>query len=166
MSLSATLKTELAARSGQRNQQIAAVEGQRTLRCVAAEVEPLAAAVDELVLQTAELGGADVQAIEAASRALCGRVNYLLEPVSPIETDADGCSVQMRSSPPQKDDNGRRYYELLMQRGGLVSLHRYEKLPGSPRVRVAAHLTHEAAGRLADDFNLAVDDALAGGPTP
>ena len=166
MSLADKLRTELIARAGMQGLQIAVSEGPRTARCTGAQIDPLAVALDDLVLQTGELAGVGVAAVESASRALCSRVNYLLEPVSPIETDADGCAVQMRSSPPQQDDNGRRYYELLMQRGGLVSLHRYEKLPGSPRVRVPSYLTHEVVGRLVDDFNTAVEDALAGGTKP
>ena len=78
-------------------------------------------------------------------------------PIAPIELDAQGCSVQMRSNPPQKDDNGRRYYELLIRRGGSIALCRYEKQPGQPRVRVPAVLTHEVVGRLIDDFSATVD---------
>jgi hypothetical protein len=84
-------------------------------------------------------------------------VNYLLEPIAPIETDAQGCSVQMRSNPPHKDDNGARYYELLLRRGGSACLSRYEKQAGQPRMRVPAALTHEVIGRLIDDFSVTVD---------
>jgi hypothetical protein len=81
----------------------------------------------------------------------------LLEPIAPIETDAQGCTVQMRSNPPQKDDNAWRYYELLIRRGGSIALCRYEKQPTQPRVRIPAVLTHEVVGRLVDDFSATVD---------
>ncbi len=157
MSLSAKLLGELRAVAGQRHQALAVAEGQRTVRCNADECEPLAATVLDLVLETPELANVTAFELQAASAELAKRVNYLLEPISPIEMDAQGCSVQMRSNPPQKDDNGRRYYELLVRRGGAIALCRYEKQPGQPRTRVPAVLTHEVIGRLVDDFSATVD---------
>jgi len=157
MNLSAKLLGELRAAIGQRHQCLSAAEGQRTVRCNADECEPLAATVIDLVLETPELASATPFELQAASADLAKRVNYLLEPIAPIELDAQGCSVQMRSNPPQKDDNGRRYYELLIRRGGSIALCRYEKLPGQPRTRIPAVLTHEVIGRLVDDFSLTVD---------
>jgi hypothetical protein len=117
----------------------------------------LAVTVEALALETPELAGATAAQLQAASRDLAARVNYLLEPIAPIETDATGCSVQMRSNPPQRDDNAFRYYELLLRRGGSIELARYEKQPGQPRVRVPAVLTHEVVGRLVDDFSTTID---------
>lgn len=142
---------------GQTSLSLVVADGQRTVRCRAMQCDPLAATIDELSLETPELAGATVAQLQAASQSLSQRVNYLLEPIAPIETDATGCSVQMRSNPPQRDDNGRRYYELLLRRGGEVVLCRYEKQPGQPRVRVPAALTHEVIGRLVDDFSSTVD---------
>jgi hypothetical protein len=157
MTLSAKLLGELRAVVGQRHQSLAVAEGQRTVRCNADECEPLAATVLDLVLETPELASATSFELQAASAELAKRVNYLLEPIAPIELDAQGCSVQMRSNPPQKDDNGRRYYELLLRRGGSIALCRFEKQPGQPRVRVPAVLTHEVIGRLINDFSATVD---------
>ena len=157
MSLSAKLLGELRAVVGQRHQSLAVVEGQRTARCNADECEPLAATVIDLVLETPELATATAFELQAASAELAKRVNYLLEPIAPIELDAQGCTVQMRSNPPQKDDNGRRYYELVLRRGGSIALCRFEKQPGQPRTRVPAVLTHEVIGRLIDDFSATVD---------
>lgn len=157
MSLSTQLLAELRSAVGQTTATLVVTDGQRTVRCLAVQCDPLAATIDELALETAELAGATVAQLQGASQALSQRVNYLLEPIAPIETDATGCSVQMRSNPPQRDDNGRRYYELLLRRGGEVVLGRYEKQPGQPRVRVPAVLTHEVVGRLIDDFAATVD---------
>ena len=52
-----------------------------------------------------------------------------MEPIRPIELDADACVVQLRSNPPQQDDDGRSYYELLVRRGGEIALARYRKEP-------------------------------------
>jgi hypothetical protein len=161
MSLRDKVEAELTALIGTQNQQLVAQEGQRTLRADVLKCEALAVSLDRLVLETAELAAADVAHLERAAQALSNRVNYLLEPISPIETDADSCTVQMRSNPPQKDDNGYRYYELLLRRGGSVMLDRFEKRPGGTRTRVPATLTHEVVCRLTEDFDQTVDDVLS-----
>ena len=157
MSLAAKLLAELRANVGQAGLTVSVAEGPRVVRCAVVQGDALAATIDELVLETSELAGATIAELETASKALAARVNYLLEPIAPIEIDADGCTVQMRSNPPQKDDNGWRYYELLLRRGGAVTLCRYEKPPGQARVRVPAALTHEVLGRLVEDFSVTVD---------
>jgi hypothetical protein len=58
----------------------------------------------------------------------------------------------MRSYPPQKTDDGTTYYELLVRRGGSLSLVRYQKQPGDQRQAIAAHITREVLLRLVDDF--------------
>ena len=162
MSLHDAFLTELQSIIGQKNQRVTVADGPRTVRCEVDQCEPLAVAVYELVLETSELAAVDIAKLQSASQALCQRVTYLLEPISPIETDVDRCIVQMRSSPPRQDDNGRYYYELLLRRGGSVALRRYEKHPGAVRTRVAATLTHEVLGRLVEDFDATVAEVLAG----
>jgi hypothetical protein len=157
MSLSSQLLAELHNAAGQGAQSFSIAAGPRTIHCRALQCDPLAATIDELTLETAELASASVAQLQAASQSLAQRVNYLLEPIAPIETDSQGCSVQMRSNPPQRDDNASRYYELLLRRGGSIALCRFEKQPGQPRVRVPAALTHEVIGRLIDDFAATVD---------
>ena len=158
MTLAQQILNELQLHVGQQNLALAVSDGPRTVRCQAMQCEPLAVTVTQLTLETTELAGIDLSRIQAASQALCSRVTYLLEPISPIESDALGCTVQMRSNPPQQDDNGRRYYELLLRRGGSVSLVRYEKFPGQARTRVPAVLTYEVIGRLVDDFTQTIDN--------
>ena len=157
MTLSAKLLCELNARVGQANQSFVVYDGPRCVRCAFDQCDRLAVTLAELQLETTELATTTVAQLQAASQELSTRLNYLLEPVAPIETDAQGCIVQMRSSPPQKDDNGRRYYELTLRRGGAVALCRYEKPTAGPRQRVAAVLTQEVVGRLIDDFGAVVD---------
>lgn len=146
---------------GQSQQQALASDGLRTVKCHVEQCDALSAAVTDFTLETGELANADMIKLETASRSLCQRVTYLLEPISPIEIDATGCVVQMRSNPPHKDDNGLKYYELTLRRGGCVSLCRYEKQPANPRAVVPATLTHEVLGRLVEDFNAAVEEVIA-----
>ena len=110
-----------------------AADGPRAVRCVVQQCDALGAVITDFSLETPELANADMAKLEAASQSLCQRVTYLLEPISPIEIDATGCVVQMRSNPPHKDDNGLKYYELTLRRGGSVMLCRFEKQPGNAR---------------------------------
>jgi hypothetical protein len=146
---------------GQRQQPIVAADGPRAIKCVVEQCDALSAAITDFSLQTPELAHADIAKLQAASQSLCQRVTYLLEPISPIEIDATGCVVQMRSNPPHKDDNGLKYYELTLRQGGAVTLCRSEKQPGHARAIVPATLTHEVLGRLVEDFDEAVVEVIS-----
>lgn len=102
--------------------------------------------------QSSTLANATVDGLKALSAKIQQRLTYLLEPISLLETDSESVSIQMRSSPPQVGDDGRSYYELLVRRGGEVTLRRYHKAAGQPRQVIAAHVTREVLARLADDF--------------
>jgi hypothetical protein len=129
----------------------------RRLVCQITQSTPLAVEFDELRLETSELANASVADLQRLSESLAARLTYLLEPIAPIEADAEQCTVQMRSNPPQKDDDGRSYYELLVRRGGQLHLVRYRKEPRQPRHRIPATVTTEVLLRLADDFCAVLD---------
>ena len=160
MTLRDQLLDELRSLIGQSNQQVQVSDGPRTIRVAVEHCDQLAVSVSLFLLETGELAGVDVATLETASKSLCQRVNYLLEPISPVETDADGCVIQMRSNPPLVGDTGRCYYELLLRHGGSIELCRYEKKPSSPRTLVPATLTHEVIGRLAEDFDATVEEII------
>ena len=65
---------------------------------------------------------ATIDQLKDIANALSKQLSYLLESISPIEVDDEACIVQMRSNPPQKDDDGTRYYELVVARGRVESL--------------------------------------------
>ncbi len=115
-------------------------------------LDGLALAFDHVTLSSDALTTAPIEKLRTVADALSRRLTYLLEPISPIEVDADQCVVQMRSNPPQRDDNGTRYYELLVRRGGELSLRRFQKQPGGTREAISAHVTHEVFLRLVGDF--------------
>jgi len=152
------LRTKLAALIGAVGPQSIAIDGGAS-RLVAEldECDRLACAVRKFTFVTDRLAGADVERLRKISQALSSRLTYLLEPIGAVEIDADSCTLQMRSTQPQKDDDGTSYYELLVRRGGEIGLLRYAKAPGQSRRAISAHLTHEVLGRLAGDF-----DAVAG----
>ena len=131
--------------------------GDRHLTCNLVTRDSLAVAFQMLRLTTSELADAAAADLERISAALAGRLTYLMEPIHPIELDADACVVQMRSNPPQQDDDGRSYFELVVRRGGELSLGRFHKQPGSPRQPVPANVTREVLLRLAADFQAVLD---------
>ena len=117
---------------------------------------PSAARSRRWAYSTDKLADASLDELKAISETLTGKLTYLLEPIGVVEADADRCSVQLRSSPPQKGEDGTSYYELMVRRGGDITLSRYSKKSGQLRQIVPAHVTREVLGRLADDFLTAV----------
>jgi hypothetical protein len=131
--------------------------GARRITCDTLERNPLAISFQRLQLTTSELAGASADDLQRISKSLADRLTYLMEPISPIELDAQECVVQMRSNPPQRDDDGRSYYELLVRRGGEISLVRYRKGNGAAREQIPATVTREVLLRLVGDFCSVLD---------
>ena len=123
-----------------------------------ADVHGLACAATELRLTSDTLTSSDADTLQQLSDGLCAELQYLLEPVSPIEIDRDSVTIQMRSNPPTTDENrGRSYYELVARQEGLY-LTRFFKKPGEPRERIAMTFTREVLGRLAKDLVQSIKD--------
>ena len=131
---------------------VAVNDSPRHLSCGVVERNSLAVSFDRLRLATDELESADTAELERIGKALAGRLTYLMEPIAPIEIDAAACVVQLRSSPPQRDDDGRSYYELIVRRGGEIGLARFRKENGGARQQIAATVTREVLLRLVGDF--------------
>ena len=118
-------------------------------------LDTLACAFNYLGVELDSLAAAPVDVLKQVADRLSHRLTYLLEPITAVEVDANQCAVQLRSNPPQKDDNGTSYYELLVKKGGLISLSRFKKEPRDVRRLVPAHVTREVFLRLVDDFSKA-----------
>jgi hypothetical protein len=157
MSIQALVEQELNQLGSGGPATVAVADGPRQLTCDIVERNSLAIVFNQLRLATTELAGATAVNLERISNALASRLTYLMEPIRPIELDADACVVQMRSNPPQQDDDGRSYYELLVRRGGEIALARYRKEPGTPRQQIPATVTREVLLRLAGDFSAVLD---------
>jgi hypothetical protein len=130
--------------------------------CEVEELDRFGVSCRELRVDSGVLANATMPQLQDLSTRLAGRLTYLLEPVSPIESDGETCTVQMRSNPPQRDDDGTRYYELLVRRGGGISLRRWHAPRGQSRQPVAAELTREVLVRLVGDFDEAIATFKAG----
>ena len=118
-------------------------------------LDQLACAFTSLTFESSQLAATSMDQLKRIAADLASRLSYLLEPISEIETDEESCVVQMRSNPPAKDDDGSRFYELVVEKGRL-SLCRYAKLRRQPREVVSAEVTREVLVRLAGDFRQAV----------
>jgi hypothetical protein len=119
-------------------------------------VDAIGCSFQTLAYATSRLARATLEQLKEISAALTAKLTYLLEPIGLVEADADRCAVQLRSNPPQMGDDGTSYYELMVRRGGDITLSRYSKRPGQLRQIVPAQLTREVLGRLADDFLAAI----------
>jgi hypothetical protein len=101
---------------------------------------------------TDRLVSSSLDELKAISESLIARLTYLLEPIGIVEVDRDRAAVQLRSSPPQKGEDSTSYYELMVRRGGDVTLSRYQKKAGQIREIAPANVTREVLQRLAEDF--------------
>ena len=156
MSLKNKLQSQLnRAAGGPQNVQL--VEGALQLTCTLSEVHPLACRFDRLAVATDALRDASAEQLKGLSEALAERINYLLEPISPIEFDRQGCTVQLRSNPPQMGDDRTTYYELVVRRGGELALCRYQKPRGQVRQAIPAVVTQEVLLRLVSDFEAVLE---------
>jgi hypothetical protein len=136
---------------GARHTLIMDVDGGQ-LCCALTAIDQLACAFEEFTFRAPRLENATLPQLDRIAATLARQLSYLLESISPVERDKDGCVVQMRSSPPQKDDDGTSYYELVVRRGELA-LSRYSKVSGQARRTIAANVTREVFCRLATDFS-------------
>ncbi len=126
-------------------------EGLR-LSCDLAALDTLACEFTRFALRADKLANASIEELKRISETLAARLTYLLEPISPVEVDSQQCVVQLRSNPPQRDVDRTSYYELLVRRGGELSLCRWIKQPGDVRQALAAQVTREVLLRLVGDF--------------
>jgi len=118
-------------------------------------IDQLACTFTKLQLQADRIAAASIDELEAIAADLSSRLTYLLESISPVEIDTDRCIVQMRSDPPEQNDQGTFYYELVV-RQGAIELCRYQKSPGDVRKTVPATVTGEVLERLAEDLVAAI----------
>jgi hypothetical protein len=132
---------------------IVASEAAQRVECELTALDTLACAFVRLGLQADAMACKSSQQLQQIAEKLSARLTYLLEPIAPIEIDAAGCLVQLRSSPPQKDEGRTSYYELLVGRNGQITLSRYERTAGTSRTIVPAHVTREVLLRLVADFS-------------
>jgi hypothetical protein len=127
-------------------------------------VEMLGVSCEELRLDVPALTGASINQLKQWAAGLCQRITYLLEPLGPLEFDAQNQQVLIRSQPPDAatSPGQTKYYEVLLSAlgGGRFLLRRYQADRGVPgRQPVPIRVTHEQLAKL-------VNDLVATLPTP
>ena len=122
------------------------------LSCRLSAIDSLSCSFQQLELETPRLANANSQRLKEVTDELSRRLHYLLEPICLVEIDDEHCVLQMRSNPPQKDEQGTSYYELLVKAGGSLSLCRYSKGKDVARKMIASTVTREVLGRMIEDF--------------
>jgi hypothetical protein len=93
----------------------------------------------------------------SAERA-ASRLIYLEEPLLLLELDPAEKLAQLRSNPPQKEDEAITYWELFMwaEPQLRVKLARYRWQPGQDREQITYPATFATLGRLAQDLGLSI----------
>ncbi len=138
---------------------ISVADEQHSVRCHVTEAGPLACKFEKLVVESQLLADATSDRLRQISETLASRLTYLMEPMGPVEMDQAGCTVQMRSVPPRREEGAVAYFELLVQRGGSLTLTRFQKSAEHPRQPIAAAVTREVLVHLVQDLVQAIDPA-------
>ncbi len=140
-----------ASTQGQAATAVAGGDGER-VEIGLVEIDSIGCAFDRLIYRATRLEQLDANQLQTIGSQLAERVNYLLEPLSTIEMDGPALTLQLRSERPQNCENGKRYYEVLAQKG-VIRLCRYEKIAGQARSCVPANVTREVLAQLVRDFS-------------
>ena len=123
-------------------------------------VESLGVSCEELRLDVPSLGASTLDVLKKWGDGLCKRITYLLENLGPLEYDAHGNQVLIRSTPPDKAAVGTtKYYEIQLSShgAGRFSLRRYRNDASNPgRVPVPIQVTHEQLAKLVNDLTATV----------
>ncbi len=104
-------------------------------------------------MRVPSLNGAAADVLKKWAHDLCARITYLMEPLGPLEIDAESRQVLIRSKSPDKRDSATTFYEVLLQSqgAGVFTLRRYRREDAGPREHVDLRTTHELLEKLADD---------------
>ena len=126
-------------------------------------VESLGVSCEELRLDVPSLGAVTLDVLKKWGDGLCQRITYLLENLGPLEYDAAGNQVLIRSTPPDQAVPGTtKYYEIQLSShgAGRFSLRRFRNDAANPgRVPVPIQITHEQLAKLVNDLTATVPAA-------
>ena len=126
-------------------------------------VDRLSCSISAIRLSVPTLQNVAVDVLRKWATGLSARVTYLLENLGPLEIDPNTGKVLIRSTPPDQQPDGTKYYEIILesQSQGNFTLKRYRCEKGrAGRDTVEMHLTHEVLLKLLDDLI----DSIPAGP--
>lgn len=127
---------------------VQASDGNLRMEVKLADWGRLGCLLDTLRLEKRPGGQLNLQPKEIAAQ-----VTYLGERLEIIENEGEAGRVILRSSPPRRDGEVIRFFEVVLNRGKDVSLMRYEYDPQvSQRVQVHMPLSRDTLQRLVRDW--------------
>nr|BAL54200.1 hypothetical conserved protein [uncultured Planctomycetota bacterium] len=96
----------------------------------------------------------DAEPLPQWAHRVARQASGLLEPLAVHEIDTQRGEARLRSQTPSQKGDEVHYYEAVLNTTGQASLHRYRASynPHQPREPIPFTLTHEAVGKLVDDF--------------
>ncbi len=109
----------------------------------------------ELELFLPKLRSVEFDVVKKWATNLSKRITYLLEGIGPLEYDESNAQVLMRSTPPQSDNSGKEFYEIILSSigNGTFLLKRYETRQGvAGKSIVSIQITIQVLLKLIDDL--------------
>lgn len=123
-----------------------------SLQCEFTTIEQLGCSFQELVCRLESEPFLTEDQIENISDRLCRTLSYLQEPIRRIEFDKAERFAMLRSDPPEREEESRRYYELNVS-SNQIHLCRFEKTPENrQRQKISCVVTQQVMGRLVSDM--------------
>lgn len=118
-------------------------------------VDSMSCSLKEIRVNVPALTQATFDKLKEWGQKLCQRVTYLLENIGPLEYDEDAGQVLIRSTPPDQNKAGTRFYEIILSShsNGHFSLKRFESQQGqNGRTQVDIQVTHEVLRKFIEDL--------------
>ncbi|QDV52414.1 hypothetical protein [Gimesia fumaroli] len=118
-------------------------------------VDSMSCSFQEIRVNVPSLSQSTYDKLKEWGQKLCQRITYLLENIGPLEYDEDAGQVLIRSTPPDQNQAGTQFYEIILSShaNGNFSLKRFASQPGQGgRTQVDLQVTHEVLRKLVDDL--------------
>ncbi|MDB5390242.1 MAG: hypothetical protein JWM11_5888 [Planctomycetaceae bacterium] len=123
-----------------------------TLELDVSSVDRLSCSFRELRLSVEAFRRTEAASLKKWADDICRRVTYLMEQLGALELDPTTGTVQVRSMPPDRQNDQTRYYEIFLKTPGQLTLRRYRAVSGAGREQIDLQTTHELLQRLIPDL--------------
>lgn len=150
---------------------VLAAEGERApvsevtvgpLRVRVGDVDRYSATLEEIAIEASVPANVDRRAyLSSRAAAVANRLSFLEEPLAVWELDGSEGVAQLRSNPPQRDEETVSYWEVQLQAAEqpTARLGRYQWSPGmAERESVPYPATFTQLGRIAEALNAALNE--------
>ena len=121
-----------------------------SLRAELVSLDRLGCEFNRLTWLAGKLASATPSQLKVLGDGLATKIHYLMEPIGPVELDADRCILQLRSTQPSQDGAEKSYYEMVVSKRG-AELVRYSAASKQLRRLIPASVTRQVLERLVRD---------------